>query len=78
VIYNDRLQNELTRDATLKAITKIATNQNSADQTLIDLANLSSLIPRTFDLLHKTQRTLHLNTLEALVAIISRYPQQIQ
>ena len=28
-IYNDRLQNELTRDATLKAITKIALNSDA-------------------------------------------------
>jgi hypothetical protein len=28
-IYNARLQNELTRDATLKALTKIALNSNA-------------------------------------------------
>jgi len=28
------------------------------------------------DLLHKAQRTIHLNTLEALVAMVSRYPDQ--
>lgn len=27
-VYNDRLQNDLTRDATLKALTKITLNQN--------------------------------------------------
>lgn len=31
-----------------------------------------------FDLLHKTQRSLHLNTLETLVAITSRYSAQFQ
>jgi hypothetical protein len=34
------------------------------------------LIPRLFDLLHKAQRSIHLNTLETLVAIVSRYPAQ--
>lgn len=53
-IYNDRLQNELTRDATLKAITKIALNSDAQDHAVITLNNLQSLIPRLFDLLHKT------------------------
>lgn len=43
---------------------------------MISLNNLNSLLPRIFDLLHKTQRSLHLNTLEALVAMVMRYPQQ--
>ncbi len=28
-VYNDRLQNDMTRDATLKAISKISLNQGS-------------------------------------------------
>ncbi len=39
-IYNDRLQNELTRDATLKAITKISLNSDAKDHTVIALNNL--------------------------------------
>lgn len=74
-VYNDRLQNDLTRDATLKAITRIALNQGASE---IDLSNLNTLIPRLFDLLHKAQRSIHLNTLETLVAIVARYPQQFQ
>jgi hypothetical protein len=31
-----------------------------------------------FELLHKAQRTIHLNTLEALVSMIGRYPAQFQ
>src|SRR3569833_1035011 len=73
-IYNDRLQNELTRDATLKAITKMALNQTAPNQSLIPLNNLYTLTPKLFDLLHKVQRSLHLTTLETLVAIVSRYP----
>jgi hypothetical protein len=76
LVYNDRLQNDLTRDATLKAITKISLNQGSLDKQHIDISNLATLIPRLFDLLHKAQRTIHLNTLETLVAMVSRYPQQ--
>jgi hypothetical protein len=53
-VYNERLQNELTRDAALKAITKMALNQQALDTTLIPLSNLNTLIPRIFDLLHKT------------------------
>mmetsp|Transcript_36990 Transcript_36990/g.35706 ORF Transcript_36990/g.35706 Transcript_36990/m.35706 type:complete len:119 (-) Transcript_36990:996-1352(-) len=75
-IYNERLQNELTRDAALKAITKVAWNSSAPDASHIHLTNLNSLTPRLFDLLHKTQRSLHLNTLETFVAIINRYPEQ--
>jgi hypothetical protein len=74
-IYNDRLQNDLTRDATLKSLTKIANNSGSKDHQLISVTNLTILIPRMFDLLHKAQRTIHLNTLEALVSMVTRYPQ---
>jgi len=64
-IYNDRLLNDMTRDASLKALTKIASNSQP-----IQITNLALLIPRMFDLLHKAMRTIHLNTLEALVAMI--------
>ena len=75
-VYNDRLTNDLTRDATLKAITKIALNSGAPDRQLINLTNLNTLIPRLFDLLHKAQRSVNLNTLEAMVAMVGRYPQQ--
>lgn len=45
---------------------------------MIDLSNLNGLIVRIYDLLHKAQRTIHLNTLEALNAMVSRYPSQFQ
>ena len=77
-VYNERLQNELTREATLKAITKIAQNQGSSMATVIKLPNINTLIGKLFELLHKTQRSLHLNTLETLDAIVSRYPDQFQ
>ena len=31
-----------------------------------------------FELLHKHQRNIHLNTLDALVSMTQRYPQQLQ
>jgi hypothetical protein len=65
--------NDMTRDASLKALTKIASNSQP-----IQITNLALLIPRMFELLHKAMRTIHLNTLEALVAMIQRYPQQFQ
>ena len=43
---------------------------------MIALTNLNTLIPRLFDLLHKAQRTIHLNTLETVVAMVSRYHSQ--
>lgn len=72
-IYNDRLLNDMTRDASLKALAKITSNGQQ-----IQITNLAILIPRMFDLLHKAMRTIHLNTLEAMVAMIQRYPQQFQ
>jgi hypothetical protein len=53
-VYSERLQNELTRDAALKAITKMAVNSGSQDHTIIALSNLQSLTPKLYDLLHKT------------------------
>jgi hypothetical protein len=60
-IYNDRLQNDMTRDATIKALVKIASNKAG-----VNLPNLAIVTPRMFDLLHKAQRTIHLNALEAM------------
>lgn len=75
-IFNERLANDLTRDATLKSLTKIAGNTGSRDRQIIAIANLSSLTPRIFELLHKAQRTIHLNSLEALHTMVARYPAQ--
>lgn len=46
----------------------------SSTAPLITLNNLNTLLPKLFDLLHKTSRSLHLNTLESLVAMVHRYP----
>lgn len=77
-IYNERLANDLTRDATLKSLTKITSNSSARDRQLIQVSNLASLVPRLFELLHKAQRTIHLNTLEAMVSMISRYQALFQ
>lgn len=53
-IFNDRLQNEMTRDATLKAITKLCLNEESMDKAVIQMTDLKALLPRMFDLMHKT------------------------
>lgn len=50
-IFNDRLQNDLTRDATLKSLSKITSN--AGNDALIPIKNLSMLTTRIFDLLHK-------------------------
>lgn len=79
-IFSERLGNELTRDATLKALTMIALNNNDekdkSDTPLIPLQNLSSFLKAFFELLKKSQRQLHLNTLECLEAFTRRYPGQ--
>lgn len=75
-IFNDRLQNDLTRDATLKSLSKITSN--AGNDALIPIKNLSMLTTRIFDLLHKAQRTIHLNTLDTLVHMVRRYPSQFQ
>jgi len=62
-IFRDRLQSELTRDAALRALTVIAMNENKA---VINLSNLKDFLPMFFDLLKKTQRQLHLLTLETM------------
>jgi len=72
-IFSDRLQNDLTRDASLKGLTKIALNEGAPTAAPIPLSNLPTLLPRLFELLHKAQRSLHLNTLETLVALTHKY-----
>lgn len=73
-MFGERLGNELTRDATLKALTMIALNNNGSRSPLIELQNLSAFLKTFFDLLKKNQRQLHLNTLECLEAFVNRYP----
>ena len=78
-IYQDRLGNELTRDAALKGLTMIALNDaggaGGAAGAKIPLSNLAMYLPCFFDLLKKTHRPLHLNTLECLAALTERYPE---
>ena len=68
-IFVERLNNELTRDATLKGLTMIALNEtklnerSGTDSPIIPLSNLGSFLKSFFELLKKTQRQLHLYTL---------------
>jgi hypothetical protein len=62
-VFGERLGNELTRDATLKALTMIALNNNGSHSPIIELQNLSAFLKTFFELLKKNQRQLHLNTL---------------
>ena len=71
--FVDKLQNELTRDATLKALSLMA---GSGQQGQINLQNLSKLTPHILSLLNKNKREIHLNAFEALLAMITRYPNQ--
>lgn len=45
---------------------------------MIALSNLAILVPRMFELLRKSQRNIHIITIETLVSMVSRYPQQFQ
>ena len=51
-IFGERLNNELTREASLKGLTLIARNKAQT----INLQNLDSLTPQFLDLLHKALR----------------------
>lgn len=78
-IFGDRLSNELTRDATLRALTMISLNNQKRemqDTPIIPLFNLDQYVKIFFDLLKKTQRQLHLSVLECLEAFTRRYPSQ--
>ena len=44
----------------------------------IPLGNLAGFLPAFYDLLKKTHRQLHLNTLECMEALTRRYPEQFQ
>lgn len=78
-IFADRLDNELTRDAALKGLTMIAANSlvGTSSAPLIPISNPAKFLPLFFDLLKKQQRQLHLNTLEAMEALTSRYSGQL-
>jgi len=53
----------------------IALNEKTDEK--IPISNITDFLPQFFDLLHKAQRQLHLNTLECLVAFTSRYGEQL-
>ena len=53
-VFNQRLTNELTRDAALKGLTMIALNKKSTD--LIPISNITMFLPHFYDLLKKAQR----------------------
>lgn len=65
-IFGDRLSNELTRESTLKALTLLA----AKDGDIIQLQGLNMLSSKLVDLLHKAQRSIHLNTLEAIYSLV--------
>lgn len=58
--------------STLKALTLLATREGGH----INLQQLNTLSPKLVELLHKAQRSIHLNTLETMDALLSRYPSQ--
>lgn len=78
-IFADRMDNELTRDAALKGLTMIASNSlvGTSSAPIIPISNPATFLPKFFDLLKKQQRQLHLNTLESLEALTSRYGSQL-
>jgi len=71
-IFSERLNNELTREATLKGLTMLASKPGSS----IQLPNIQMLTPKFIDLLHKVQRQVHLYTLEAILALVQKFPSQ--
>lgn len=69
-IFGERLNNELTREATLKGITLIAMNEAGT----VKMQTVHQLTPRLVDLMHKASRQVHLRTLECVCALLKRYP----
>lgn len=63
----------MTRNSTLKAITRICTS----DSQLSVENELSALVPELCNLLHKNLRSLKLHTLETLNAIVIKYGKSI-
>lgn len=41
---------------------------------MIAISNLAILVPKMFELLRKSQRNIHIITIETLVSMVSRYP----
>ena len=78
-IFTDRMMNELTRDAALKGLTLISQNSQhpSANPPVIPISQPQNFLHAFFELLKKSQRTLHLNTLECLEALTQRYQPQL-
>lgn len=71
-IYGERLNNELTREATLKALTLMARH----DPSPITIQGLGKITNNLIQMLHKANRQIHLSTLETFLALEIRYPQQ--
>ena len=79
-IFADRMTNELTREAALKGLTLIASNsqfEGASSPPVIPISTPQQFLAPFFDLLKKQQRQLHLNALECLEALTSRYPSQL-
>jgi len=55
----------------LKALAMLASNKGST----IKLQGLNQLTPKLVDLMHKAQRQIHIYSLEAVLAMVSRYPE---
>ena len=74
-VFKERMTNELTREAALRGLTVIASNnlQEESSSAVIPIAQPQNFLDAFFDLLKKQSRQLHLNTLECLEALTRRY-----
>ena len=68
-VLTDRLDNEFTRMAALKGLIILGTTTTG----VITLKNLGDLSAKFISLMNNVEREIHLLTLEALFALMTRY-----
>jgi len=71
-ILESRLKNEFTRMAALKGIYLLATTTAG----VINLQNVGNFSDQFAALMNNVEREIHLSTLDALYALMVRYPTQ--
>jgi hypothetical protein len=73
-IFSDRLTNELTREASLRALASLADNPSNK----INLEGLGKMTDRMVDLLHKAEVQVHSSTLKTIYSLLQRYSEQFR
>lgn len=67
-IFHDRLNNELTREASLKALVLIGKSK-----VPVDIQDMGNFTGKLVDLLHKAEVQIHSSTLNTILVLLKRY-----